>query len=352
MARTQYESKRVSADRRRTMEQANEICEQYAAQGLVLTLRQLYYQFVARGLIPNSQREYSRLGDACGDARMLGIMDWDHLIDRTRSLSDWKTYRGPEAALQELAKRYHRDMWATQHQRVEVWVEKDAAVGVIEGVCSANSVPYFAARGYASMSAMHDAAQRVRWHVEAGSQVTILYIGDHDPSGLDMTRDVEDRLRQFISRDWAGLHMGPGSHTRGTIRASMREHMAAKRLSKDGDAGHASVYRDVVHPWQVKRIALNLDQVEEYQPPPNPAKQSDARYARYVEETGLDESWELDALEPTVLQDLITAEVDALRDEEAWAEAEFTLATDKRVLTGASNYYDEIAALVAGKDRS
>jgi len=343
VAKTQYINKKVSAERQQVMEAANAICEQYAEQGLVLTLRQLYYQFVARGLIPNQQREYNRLGDICGDARMLGIMDWEHLIDRTRNLASWKTYKGPEEALKELAEKYHRDMWAPQGQRIEVWVEKDAAIGVIEGVCSANSVPYFSCRGYVSMSEMHEAAQRLRWHIEAGNQVTILHVGDHDPSGIDMTRDIEDRLRQFISRDWAGLHMGLGAHTRGHIRASMVRHMQGKAPEDRLITGA---------PWRIKRIALNHDQVERYDPPPNPAKKTDARYERYVAETGLDESWELDALEPSILQDLIGDEIDLIRDEPKWAEEEFTLATEKQTLTGVANYWTEVTNLVTGKEES
>lgn len=339
MAITQYETKRVSAERRQVMETANAICTEYAQQGLVLTIRQLYYQFVARGLVPNEQREYDRLADAVKDARMLGIMDWDFIVDRTRNLASWKTYKGPEEALKELAEKYHRDMWAPQHQRIEVWVEKDAAIGVIEGVCSANSVPYFSCRGYTSISEIHDAAQRIRWHIEKGSQVTILHIGDHDPSGLDMTRDIEDRLRMFMSRDWAGIHMGPGRWTRGEIRRSMQDHMEEKGNEHAAD----------VQPFRVKRIALSIEQVEQYSPPPNPAKQTDARYARYVEETGLDESWELDALEPSVLQDLVNDEVELLRNEEKWAEEEFTLATEKKTLTGVANWWDDVTALVSGK---
>jgi hypothetical protein len=340
MAITQYENKRISADRRAEMQTANAICEQYAQQGLVLTIRQLYYQFVARGLIPNEQREYDRLSDLCKDARMNGLMDWDYIVDRTRNLMSYQTYKGPEAALKELAGKYHRDMWAPQNQRIEVWVEKDAAIGVIEGVCSANSVPYFSCRGYTSVSEIHSAAQRLRWHIEKGNQVTILHIGDHDPSGLDMTRDIEDRLRMFMSRDWAGLHLGAGSWTRGMIRESMQMHMSDKR----GEAFTGQ-------PFIVKRIALTIDQVDQYNPPPNPAKQTDARYRAYVEETGLDESWELDALEPTVMQDLITREVDLLRNEDKWADEEYTLAMEKKTLTGVANYWDDVTALVAGKGK-
>lgn len=337
MAFTRYENKKISPQRMAVINQANAICERYAEQGLVLTLRQLYYQFVARGLVPNEQCEYDRLGDICKDARMGGHMDWDHLIDRTRNLASWKTYRGPQEALEELAQKYHRDLWAPQRKRIEVWIEKDAAIGVVEGVCSSNSVPYFSCRGYTSVSEMHEAAQRIRWHIEAGNEVTILHIGDHDPSGLDMSRDIEDRLRMFISRDWAGLHMGPGQWTRGEIRRSMLEHMSSK----------GNVWATT--PWQVKRIALTYDQVEQYNPPPNPVKQSDARFQRYVDDTGLMESWELDALEPTVLQELIQSELDAVRDDDVWGESEFQMEAERAALTGIGNWWDDVATYIKKK---
>lgn len=345
MALTKYENKKISVERQQVIAQANAICAEYASQGLVLTLRQLYYQFVARGLVPNEQREYDRLGDICRDGRMAGLMDWDFLIDRTRNLMSWKTYKGPQEALKELAEKYHRDLWAPQHHRIEVWVEKDAAIGVVEKVCASNSVPYFSCRGYTSMSEMHEAAQRIRWHVEAGNQVTILHIGDHDPSGLDMTRDIEDRLRTFISRDWAGLHMGEGRWTRGDIRHSMFEHMLEKR-QENREHFYDTVQYHGGQPWSVNRIALNLDQIQQYSPPPNPAKQTDARFQRYVEETGLDESWELDALEPSVMQDLIQGAIDAVRDDEIWADEDYKASSEKQMLLAVGNWWDDVRTFV------
>jgi hypothetical protein len=343
MALTKYEHHNFKAGRLAMIEQANAICDQYAEQGLTLTLRQLYYQFVARDLLANKQTEYNRLGELCRDARMAGLMDWDHLIDRTRNLQTFRTYDSPQKAMQDAAKKYHRDLWAPQGQRIEVWIEKDAAIGVVEGVCETNSVPFFSCRGYTSMSEMHDAAQRLRWHIDQGNQVTILHIGDHDPSGIDMSRDIEDRLRSFIHRDWAGLRMGAGSHTRGAIRSSMAERIISERDRKKIDVDYVGA------PWRVKRIALNIDQIEQYSPPPNPAKTTDARFLRYREETGLDESWELDALEPTVLQNLIQSEVDTLRVDDIWDKSERTMEGERLVLTGISNWWDDVATFIEQK---
>lgn len=346
MAFTKYENRNFKPARLAMIEQANAICEEYAAEGLVLTLRQLFYQFVARDLIPNKQTEYDRLGELCRDARMAGLMDWDHLIDRTRNLQSFKTYDSPEAAMKEAADRYHRDLWAPQKQRLEVWIEKDAAIGVVEGVCRANSVPFFSCRGYTSMSEMHDAAQRLRWHMEQGNKVTVLHIGDHDPSGLDMSRDIEDRLRSFIHVDWKGINADTmplvPSNPRGYTRGDFYDAMRTKMVEQGSTIGAPT------KPWEVKRIALNVDQIERYSPPPNPAKQSDARFRSYMEATGLDQSWELDALEPRVMQDLIQHEIDRARDDAVWANEEMRMDNERAVITGISQRWDEVVNLIGG----
>lgn len=351
MAFTKYEQINFKPARLAMIEQANAVCDEYAESGMVLTLRQLYYRFVANNWITNKQTEYDRLGELCRDARMAGLMDWDHLIDRTRNLQTMRTWESPQKAMKEMAKRYLRDLWAPQGRRLEVWIEKDAAIGVVEGVCTQNSIPFFSCRGYTSMSEMHDAAQRLRWHMEQGNQVTVLHIGDHDPSGLDMTRDITDRLRTFIHRDWAGLNMGLGAHTRGAIHTSMRDKINEVREAKAGE-GDWTPIEDHDLPWQVKRIALNYDQIQQYAPPPNPVKMSDARFRRYHEETGLSQSWELDALEPSVLQDLILDEVDAVRDDTAWGLSEHQMETERNVLSGVGNWWPDVAKFIEERGKA
>lgn len=131
---------------------SSRILEAYAAQGFVLTLRQLYYQFVAKALLPNNVKSYKKLGDVVGDGRLAGLLDWSHLEDRTRNLATLQHFDGPQDALDKPASWYRVDMWANQEYRPEVWIEKDALVGVIRGVCQENDVPYFSCRGYTSLS--------------------------------------------------------------------------------------------------------------------------------------------------------------------------------------------------------
>lgn len=267
-----YKEIKFRSDRLKMIQQANIILAEYDRQGFVLTLRQLYYQFVSRDLLPNQPAEYKRLGDVINDARLAGMIDWDFLEDRTRNVRQILSFDDPADRIASATRNFRIDLWANQKHRVEVWIEKDALVGVIEGVCDELRVPYFSCRGYTSQSEMWSASQRMMLHKNDKQIPIILHLGDHDPSGIDMSRDICDRLELFT-----------------------------------GDA------------MKFERLALNMPQVEQYSPPPNPAKLTDSRCAGYMKIHG-DESWELDALEPTVIARLIRRAVDNFRDDEQWAE--------------------------------
>jgi hypothetical protein len=154
------------------IERANSILEEYARRPapIVLTLRQLYYQFVARAWIANEQKEYKRLGKIVNDARMAGLIDWDHLQDRTRNLSQLPSWDDPGGVIKSAAVSYHRDLWAGQDCYVEVMIEKDALVGVIEVVCEQWDVPYFSCRGYTSQGETFCAGQRLLERIRAGQK--------------------------------------------------------------------------------------------------------------------------------------------------------------------------------------
>lgn len=336
MAKIKYANIKIGADRLAVIEQATAICDEYAAQGLRLTLRQVYYQHVARGLMANKQANYKRLGDILGDARMAGLFDWDHLHDRTRNLVDLAHWRSPSQLIENAARQYRTDLWKPQRERVEVWIEKDAGIGVIEGVCQANDVPYFSTRGYTSISELWSAAQRVGDHLRRGSRVTILHVGDHDPSGIDMSRDIGQRLATFLLNDWR-REFGGSSDSR-AIRQSMRDGMRSlgSSIADETPSGRE------VPPWRVRRIALTHEQVLQYEPPPNPAKVTDSRFAKYVEETGLDESWELDALEPSMLADLIDSNIRAVRNDAVWDRSNYQQERDRALLTKVSEAWPRV----------
>jgi hypothetical protein len=329
-----YESKRFSADTLAAIVQANQILDEYAAAGYDLTLRQLFYQFVSRGLIPNTERSYKRLGSIINDARLSGYIDWDSIVDRTRNVRMTTHWDDPADIIDATARSYKVDLWEQQNSYVEVWIEKDALVGVIQGVSTELDVPYFSCRGYTSQSEMWSAAQRIGKQVQAGKNITILHLGDHDPSGIDMTRDIEDRLRLFIATDYAHYKMDQDpdwdSYSKANQDTTMRQWV-----------------NEALDRFEVRRIALNMDQIDQYQPPPNPAKITDSRAAGYIAEYG-DESWELDALPPDVLSGLVREHVEGLIEDQAWDDAQERERDGQRLLRQASARWDEIVDSLNG----
>lgn len=235
-------------------------------QGRV-SVRQLYYQFVARGWIANSQRQYDRIQDIATKARYAGMIDWDHIEDRNREPKRPKEWESGASALDEVCSRFRLDRWAGQPFYVEAWVEKAALAGVLATVSVDYHITMMVNRGYSSASAMKESADRIRWRSKQGARPVVIYLGDHDPSGEDMVRDIRERLVEFGCPDWL----------------------------------------------DVRKLALTMAQVEEYQCPPNPAKMTDSRAGAYVAKHG-DESWELDALPPPVLEKMLSDAVKSYID--------------------------------------
>lgn len=279
-----YADFNFSAERLQLIRQAAQISDQYESDGFAMTLRQLYYQMVARNLIENNKGTYDRLGSAVSDGRLAGLISWTALEDRTRRLLGYQTYDNPAEAIRSSASNYRLDKWAGQRFRPEVWVEKEALIGVIGDICSKLEVDFFACKGYNSQSEQWRAGRRFARYIQQGQTPIVFHLGDHDPSGLDMTRDNRDRLSMF-----AGV--------------------------------------DVL----VVRLALNMDQIRQWNPPPNYAKPSDSRYGDYQREYG-DECWELDALAPPVIHDLIRGAIKPLRDEKMWDEMKAQETEDIRLI--------------------
>lgn len=289
-----YKDIKFQQKSRELIELVNKVVNEYSAQGYELTLRQAYYQLVARGYIPNNERSYKNIGNLINDGRLAGLIDWYSITDRTRNLRGNSHWDKPADVIASARYSYLLNKWEGQPNYVEVWVEKDALVDIVGQACRPLDVPYFSCRGYTSQSEMWSAAQRFIRQDYRDDRI-IIHLGDHDPSGIDMTRDIQDRLDMF----------------------------------------GANVY--------VKRVALTMEQIGKYNPPPNPAKLSDSRCGKYIEEFG-NESWELDALEPKVITDLITDEVTFYRDDEIYQEVCDRESREKEELKMLEHSYDEAIA--------
>ena len=243
----------------RILHPAIEIIEEFTADNYTVTLRQLYYQLVTRGIIPNKLFWYDRLGEMMKNARLSGMVDWDAIEDRGRVPVMPPDWAGPASVMRAAVQNYRLDRWEGQAYHVEVWSEKDALSGILEGVCYRYHVRLLANRGYSSVTALYDASLRFDEAADVGKEPVVIYLGDHDPSGIDMVRDIDDRLE----------------------------------LMSDSAT------------TTIERVALNLPQVKIFSLPPNPTKITDSRAKEYIELYGY-ESWEVDALTPGVIEDLVS----------------------------------------------
>jgi hypothetical protein len=244
-----YQDIRIQKRGLALIDQINTIIDDYTAQGYSLTLRQVYYQLVSRDIIENSERSYKNIGELINNGRLAGLIDWQAIEDRTRFIRSLSHWDSPREIIETAARSYHIDLWADQPFYVEVWVEKDALIGVIEQTAQGYDVSCFSCK-----------------------DCIIIHLGDHDPSGLDMSRDIRKRMAMF-----------------------------------------GAVVR-------VDRIALNMPQIKQYNPPPNPAKITDTRATEYIKQYGA-ESWELDALEPAELDRLIRKQIEIYLDRKKYDRA-------------------------------
>jgi hypothetical protein len=300
---------RFNAENMKLIGTANGILSEYRAQGYRLSLRQLYYQLVARDFIENTVKSYKHTGNLVSDARLAGLIDWGMIEDRGRETTIPVAWTSPAQIVRAAANQFRVDRWKGQTQYAEVMVEKDALSGILEPVCRELHVRFTANKGYSSSSAMYEAGKRLykvlRDPDKVVNQIHIFYFGDHDPSGIDMTRDITERLVMF-----SGL------------------------LGWIEDRGH-----EVDDFIQIHRLALNYDQVEQWNPPENPTKETDSRYRAYADKFG-ESSWELDAVEPRTLATLVREGITELIDPDQWERVQGTEEAMRSELTKFADKYE------------
>lgn len=323
MSKIAYRRQRFDAWKMQMIGQANTIIAQFAAEGYKPTLRQVYYKFVARDLFPdtwkmsvkngklvpdangstNNMRSYKKLGEIISDGRMCGYIDWDSIDDITRGSRRNMHYDSPADMIARETSTYMIDLWEGQEFLPRVYVEKDAMKNVVAKTCGKLDIPYMSCRGYTSQSCMWEEAQVLLWQIKSGITPVILHLGDLDPSGDDMSRDIRDRIEEFLA------HHG---------------------------------FSDA---FKFHRLALTPDQVALYDPPPNPAKTTDSRFKKFIEKYGED-SWELDALEPKVIDTLISERVAEYRDDELFADRVGLWREQKNQLLGVSDKWEQVVKYV------
>lgn len=286
-----YEHRKFNKRSEELIEAINEIIAIEEANGLSMSVRQIHYQLVNRPDYENSANNVNNLGELISNARMAGLVSWTAIEDRTRPFYDQAYTEHPRDVFKGLDEGFKLNKWREQDFMPEVWVEKESQIDVIGQICNKLEVPFYACKGYNSQSMAWRAGRRMQRYAKRGQRPIIFHLGDLDPSGWDMTRDNRERLSLF-----AGF------------------------------------------PVNVQRIALNMDQVREFEPWPNPLKRdaggklTDSRAQAFRDEFG-DESYELDSLTSTQIQHIIEEAVLRVRDRVKWDAAVEQEVEHKRYIT-------------------
>jgi hypothetical protein len=245
-----------------------------------LTVRQVYYQIATLGLVPLSQLGYRQVQRLCVRVRELEIVDWENFADRTRDVIQWEQWDGVSEYAQDVARWYRRDYWRTQPDHVEFWLEKDALSEFIGNTTRPLGVPLYTARGFASVTFIHEAAAALE---NIDKPKFIYYLGDHDPSGISIEKSLCERLEDF----------GADFHFR--------------------------------------RLAVTLDDIEAFNLKPLQAKKTDSRYQSYKENFG-DQTIELDALPPNELRRRVTSAIHSHINHDEWKRLERVEALERNTI--------------------
>ena len=234
------------------------IADDYMTKGIKLTNRQLYYQIVREAIIPNALEIYKRICKLMTDMRYGGLLDWDAIEDRGRVPTMHSEWGDIQSLIESACNSYRLPRWRDEEFYVELYCEKQAMESVLKPIADKYHIYFGYNKGYSSASTMYELSKRLKKKIKEGKIAVVLYLGDFDPSGLDMVRDVQDRVDEFMGQGYS---------------------------------------------FEVVQLALTMKQIKQYNPPPNPAKVSDPRAGEYIKTYG-NVSWELDALPPEVLRDI------------------------------------------------
>lgn len=238
-----------------------------------LTNRQLYYQLVGKDWIPNAMEIYKKLCVFLTDLRYCGTIDWNIIEDKGRRAERMPEWEGMKELISTATDMFRLPRRADQEYYIEIYCEKEAGINTLQPVADEYHVHFGYNKGYSSAAALYKLAQRLQDAIEEGKYGVILYFGDHDPSGLDMIRDISERVEEFL--------------TGGRWPCSPA--------------------------FKVIPVSLTMEQVEHYNPPPNPAKLNDPRSKWYIEKYG-DISWELDAIDAQELRRLARTWIEQFTD--------------------------------------
>ena len=233
-----------------------ELILDWARQHRPVTVRQIFYRLSTLEAVDKSERGYKAVGRLCTQMRLDGEIPFSYFADNTRWMRRPRTYNTIEEALELTAQTYRKSLWQNQTAAAEIWLEKEALAGVIYPVTSLWDVPLMVVKGYPSVTFLHTAASQMKNDYFHHNRITkIFYLGDRDPSGLDIFRNITERIPEFAQNT----------------------------------------------PIIFSHVAVTTAQVRRWQLPSRPTKKSDSRAKDFE-----GESVELDAILPSDLRQLVT----------------------------------------------
>jgi hypothetical protein len=216
-----------------------------------MIVRQVFYQASVRTIVEKTESGYDKVQSDLVLMRRCGVLPYDWLTDNTRWQRKPRSFNDVQEALENTARYYRKALWADVDAYVEIWLEKDALSGVVYPITSRYDVPLMVARGYASLSFLHSAAEYIS---DLEVPTYIYHFGDFDPSGVNAAQKIEETLRE---------------------------------LAPDADI-------------TFERVAVTPEQIVAWNLPTRPTKKTDTRSKNFGAI-----SVELDAIEPNMLRGLV-----------------------------------------------
>lgn len=275
----------------------NSILYEFAAQGYIMTLRQLKYQLIARNYIENTKKDHGKLYDLADKGRMGGLIDWDLIEDRTRLPHKIPNVKDISEALKETAKYHRLDRTKNQSVYIELWAEKNAIAEIIKEESEYYDIVLQIGNGYSSKTAIYRGFKRFQKAQNEGKKIYLLYLGDHDPSGKDMVEAFKKTFNDF--------KINPDVNVIGIIKEQVIKYKLPHNTVKTKKAGN-----------------------------------KDPRAEKYREEEG-NKSWEVDALSPTILHKVVSTAIKKLIDMDLFEKQLEREELDKEELQKIADKYEE-----------
>ena len=254
-----------------------QVQEIFSGYSMPITLRQLYYQMVARQYIPNNQKTYHSLSRLCVIARDEGSLQESSFADRLRIIDKPSSWDDLKSFLETVKSSYRKNNWDMQDNYIEIWLEKDALRSVISPITHRYNVTLLIVRGQLSRTAVYEAHKRFLSASEQGKFSHLFYFGDFDPSGIGIYNSLKNRTKKF---------------------------------------GNGILVEDI----KFERIALSEKQIEDYNLPYIKAKKDDPNYKKFIAKYS-DKAVELDALPPNILMELVENVITKHIDTKKWEHA-------------------------------